>query len=161
MFNIAYYKKEKDKILEKCFFTQRQERIFEELISGTPMRDLAEMLDCCQRTIDYDIKNIKKKVEEYRNDNIKNYFYVYLHTFPNGKKYVGVTENIIKRWGKDGIPYSRNIKMYEDIIKYGWDNIIHETLIKTESEVDARNLEKRLIELLDLTNDNNGYNKRI
>ena len=161
MYNMIYYKKQKNKILEECFFTKRQEKVFEELILETPIKDIAKKLNCCQRTIDYDIKNIKEKIEKYKSGNQKNYFYVYIHIFPNNKKYVGVTENIIKRWGKDGIPYSSNIKMYEDIIKYGWENITHEILIKTESEVEARHLESKLIKLLDLTNDKNGYNKMI
>lgn len=161
MYNIPYYKREKDNILKECYFTERQEKIFQEMTLGTPLKKIYKKLDCCSRTVDYDIKNIKEKIEKYRNKDEKNYFYVYIHIFPNNKKYVGVTENIIKRWGKDGIPYSSNIKMYEDIIKYGWKNITHEILIKTESEVEARHLESRLIELLDLTNDKNGYNKMI
>lgn len=161
MYNLKFYKEEKDKILEKCFFTKRQKEVFIGLLEGINIKGLSRMLNCSVRTINYDIKNIKGEIEKYRNGDQKKYFYIYIHIFPNGKKYIGVTENVIRRWGRDGIPYSKNIKMYEDIIKYGWENIEHEILIKTESELEALNLESKLIKLLDLTNDKKGYNKKI
>ena len=72
-----------------------------------------------------------------------------------------MTENTSLRWGSNGIPYSKNIKMYEDIIKYGWDNIRHEILLTTNNSFKARELERQLIDIFDLTNDKNGYNKVI
>lgn len=59
----------------------------------------------------------------------KLYGYIYCHTFPNGKKYVGqTTTSIQKRFGKDGKGYSLNPLLWKAIQKYGWDNVIHEIL---------------------------------
>ena len=121
---------------------------------------MPKKFNCCMRTIGYDLKDIKETVENYRKGEDNNYFYVYVHIFPNGKKYIGSTENTIKRWGKDGLPYIKNIKMYEDIIKYGWNNIKHEILLKTTDEQEAKNLESKLIQIFDLKNKDKGYNER-
>lgn len=61
------------------------------------------------------------------------YGYIYLHVFPNGKVYVGQT--IVpptQRWGKGGIGYRSQLKMWNAIKKYGWNNILH--IIREEGE---------------------------
>ena len=73
---------------------------------------------------------------------------VYLHIFPNGKVYVGITSKPPnKRWGYLGHNYIKtghhNI-MSNAIMKYGWDNIKHIVLCKT-SEREAKILEIALI----------------
>lgn len=53
-------------------------------------------------------------------------FYVYTHTCPNGKKYVGITiQSPNKRW-KNGYGYHHNEHFQSAIQKYGWDNIEHD-----------------------------------
>lgn len=54
-------------------------------------------------------------------------FFVYIHTCPNGKKYVGVTtqNNPEDRW-REGEGYRNNKHFTSAIKKYGWDNIEHE-----------------------------------
>jgi hypothetical protein len=46
--------------------------------------------------------------------------------------------------------------MYEDIKKYGWENIEHKVIFETSDNYIAYELERILIEELDLIN--NGYN---
>ena len=55
----------------------------------------------------------------------KNEYLVYVHIFPNGKQYVGMTKSAEKRWARKGSNYKYNERMYKDIQKFGWDNIQH------------------------------------
>lgn len=154
-------KKEKDEILENVIFTKRQKEIFEKLVEGNKIRQIEKDIDCSLRMVSYEINKIDKKIDAFRNNKEITLFYVYIHIFPNDKKYVGVTENVSQRWGNYGLPYSKNIKMYEDIIKYGWENVRHEIVLETKSSYKARQLEKKLIEIFDLTDEKKGYNKTI
>lgn len=85
-------------------------------------------------------------------------FFVYIHTCPNGKKYVGVTtqKNIKCRWRK-GEGY-KGQHFYRAIQKYGWDNIEHK-YFKTESKELMFYWEKILIYYHNSTNKKFGYNK--
>lgn len=154
-------KKDKDKILENVAFTKREREIFEKLVEGLKIAEIEKYMDCSFRTIQNDIKKIKEKINAFKKDEEPILFYVYIHIFPNNKKYVGITEHIPRRWGSCGLPYSENLEMYKDIIKYGWNNIRHEILTETTNYYKARKLESKLIEIFDLTNDKNGYNKKI
>lgn len=54
---------------------------------------------------------------------------LYMHTFPNNKKYIGVTKTRLqKRFGKNGNRYTSK-QMKNAIDKYGWQNVEH-TIIK-------------------------------
>lgn len=70
-------------------------------------------------------------------------YYIYVHTAPNGKKYIGMTTNLKKRWIAS--KYKCNKEFYKDIIKYGWNNIRHEVLAITNYGWLARKLEKDMI----------------
>ena len=87
----------------------------------------------------------------------KNYI-VYAHVFPNGKKYIGITErDYLKRWGKNGKNY-KGQKVFDAICYYGWRNVKHYILLKDLTKEEAVAKE---IELIDKykTNDNKyGYN---
>ena len=73
-------------------------------------------------------------------------YYVYRHTSPSGKIYIGITfRNPKVRWGKNGIYYKSNIKFYNAILKYGWDNIKHEVLLSKCTKEEAIVFEKLLI----------------
>ena len=160
MYNFEINKSKKDKILENVNFTKRERKIFELLTEDVSRKELTKYLNCSPRTIYYDIKKISVKIEEYENDKQIINYSVYIHIFPNGKKYVGVSENINKRWGTFGLPYVKNIEMYKDILKYGWENIKHEIILVTNDSFKARKLENKIIEIFELTNDKNGYNKK-
>ena len=88
-------------------------------------------------------------------------YWVYIHTCPNDKKYVGVTgRNPEIRWGKNGEGYYQNEHFYRAILKYGWDNIVHEVF-----EVDSKEeMYRKEVELISFYHSNDpeyGYNHSI
>lgn len=85
-------------------------------------------------------------------------YYVYVHTVPNGKIYIGQTKNPLSRWC-NGEGYISNQAFYDDIRDYGWKNIKHEIIAEFEERERAENLESVLIALLQSENEKIGYNK--
>lgn len=80
---------------------------------------------------------------------MKNYI-LYEHVNKeNGKKYIGMTNNILIRWRNKGIgykPYNRNVsKFWKAIEKYGWDNFEHNILLEGLSFDEACGKEKEEI----------------
>lgn len=71
--------------------------------------------------------------------------YIYVHICPDGKSYVGKTQNIKKRFGKNGYGYRKCTKFYDAILKFGWGNIEHIVLYETDDDCLARKLEKEEI----------------
>lgn len=99
------------------------------------------------------LENIYGK-EVFDIENTNNYS-VYIHEFPDGKIYVGLTkQNPQKRWN-NGNGY-RCQPVYKAILKYGWDNIKHIIVKDNLSETEARELEIKLIN--DFDSINTGYN---
>lgn len=83
---------------------------------------------------------------------------LYCHTFPNGKRYIGITkQDPVKRWGKDGKGY-KGQAVYAAIQKYGWDNVRHEVLLEGLTEAQAKHFEKEYIRAFDTYISKNGYN---
>lgn len=95
---------------------------------------------------------------------------IYMHTSPNGKKYIGQTRSQPEeRWGKNG---SRYLKKHKDnsryqqpafayaILKYGWDNFNHEIIANNLTKEEADNFEKLLIAKLNTMDSRYGYNLR-
>lgn len=73
---------------------------------------------------------------------------VYRHTSPSGKVYIGITgQKPRDRWGRNGRGYKRSPSFYNAILKYGWDNIVHEILYSNLTEQEAQNIEVSLINL--------------
>lgn len=86
-------------------------------------------------------------------------YFVYKHTAPNGKVYIGVTTRKPKiRWGKGGNGYKRNAHFFGEIQKYGWNLLKHEILFSNLSKGKAYQIEMDLIQKYDSTNRLNGYN---
>ena len=83
---------------------------------------------------------------------------VYCHTFPNGKRYVGISSDCENRW-KNGKGYETQPKMDRAIQKYGWENIKHDIVLSGLSKEQANELEKYLIS--ELNTIQNGYNVTI
>lgn len=87
---------------------------------------------------------------------LKNNYSVYMHVFPNGKKYIGITsQKPEKRW-RSGKGYAFNPKMYRAIQKYGWENVEHIILYNDLPKAMAEATEIRLIAEYNTTI--NGYN---
>lgn len=82
---------------------------------------------------------------------------VYMHTCPNGKRYVGITSvKPEKRWS-NGLGYHNQV-FYQAIKKYGWENIKHEILNIVDTVEDAVKLEAEYIAEYDTTSRWHGYN---
>lgn len=71
-------------------------------------------------------------------------YYIYIHTCPNRKVYIGLSKNPMQRWN-NGEGYKSNIEFYEDIKKFGWNNIQHEIIATTYYGWVARKIEKTTI----------------
>lgn len=83
---------------------------------------------------------------------------VYMHIFPNGKRYIGITSQqpVEKRWYSNGSGYKQCPKMWKAIQKYGWENVEHHVLYEGLPQAMAEAVEIRLIQEFDTIK--NGYN---
>ncbi len=82
---------------------------------------------------------------------------VYMHTFPNGKRYIGITcQNLERRW-RGGKGYEGQV-VYDAILKYGWDNIRHEKLFDNLTKEQAEAKEVEFIAAFKTTSHKCGYN---
>lgn len=86
---------------------------------------------------------------------------VYMHICPNGKRYVGITAQDVKRRWANGIGYRQQKHFYNAIIKYGWDNIEHIVIARDLTKRAAGELEQRLIAKHKTTDRRYGYNKSV
>lgn len=80
-----------------------------------------------------------------------NKYCVYLHTINKGisgyqhkKYYVGITNDINRRWANNGENYKRQV-FYNAIQKYGWENIKHKILFGNLTKEEAMKKEKEMI----------------
>ena len=86
---------------------------------------------------------------------------VYAHIAPNGKMYVGITsQKPENRWGS-GHGYRNSPHFWNAIEMYGWENFQHEIIASGLTQEEAGNMERLLIEKLDLMNPEYGYNLSI
>lgn len=76
----------------------------------------------------------------------------------NGKRYIGITNNITKRWYGKGKHYDGCTYFFSAIQKYGWDNFTHKILLSDLSLELANLFEIRFIEKYDTCNKKHGYN---
>lgn len=88
------------------------------------------------------------------------YYFVYKHTSPEGKVYIGITSQHSpeSRWGPGGSGYKGNVAFWYDIQRLGWDNFKHEILASGLKEHEALHMESELIHLYRATKPENGYN---
>ena len=91
-------------------------------------------------------------------ENAQKKYCVYKHTAPNGKVYIGITcKNPMERWN-NGNGYQSQKHFFNAIIKYGWDNFIHEILDCNLTKEEACKKEVELIKFYNSTNSQFGYN---
>lgn len=83
----------------------------------------------------------------------------------NGKVYVGVTNDVDRRWRSSGIEYKppkneiqHHRSFWNAIQKYGWENFDHLIIEENLTMEEAFEKEKFYIELYDSTNKEKGYN---
>lgn len=85
---------------------------------------------------------------------------VYIHKFPNDKKYIGITkQEVEKRW-ENGEKYKNQV-VYKAIKKYGWDNIKHEIVAEELTKNEACKIEQKLIAEYKTNQKEYGYNMTI
>lgn len=90
---------------------------------------------------------------------MSNCWKVYMHTSPNGKRYIGITSKpVLKRWGYKGEGYKSNKYFWRAIQKYGWDNFQHDIISINLSEDLAKEIEILLIDKYKTTDTRFGYN---
>lgn len=87
----------------------------------------------------------------------KNYK-VYIHIFPNNKKYIGITMNIPNYRWNNGNGYNRQKIMKNAIKKYGWENIKHKILFTNLTKEEAEQKEIELIAFYKSNQRQYGYN---
>ena len=85
-------------------------------------------------------------------------FYVYKHTFPNEKVYIGITCNKPEYRWNNGKGYQNQSVMLRAIKKYGWENIKHEILYYNLNEEEAKQKEVELIKKYKSNQKEYGYN---
>lgn len=84
---------------------------------------------------------------------------VYRHITPDGKVYVGQTQQKPEtRWG-NGRLYKANPEFTAACEYYGWENVRHEILDSNLTQAEAYELERKYIEEMDARNPSKGYNK--
>ena len=86
-------------------------------------------------------------------------YYVYKHTSPSGKVYIGITQQEPKKRWLGGLGYQKQEHFWNAIQKYGWDNFKHEILFSGLSKNEAEDKEKYLIKRYNSCNRENGYNQ--
>lgn len=83
---------------------------------------------------------------------------VYIHTCPNGKRYVGITSRPCEDRWRNGHGYRNNKHFYNAIVKYGWENIIHAILYSDLTKGEAQAREMEIIRATKSNNPQFGYN---
>lgn len=95
---------------------------------------------------------------------MKNYVVYKITNNINGKIYIGMTNDVKRRWRNEGIEYRPPLKsdrhrpFWNAIQKYGWDNFTKEIMISGLTKEDAFEKEIQMIKEFDSTNKKIGYN---
>ena len=95
---------------------------------------------------------------------MKNYVVYKITNNINGKIYIGMTNDVKRRWRYEGIEYRPPLKsdrhrpFWNAIQKYGWDNFTKEIMISGLTKEDAFEKEIQMIKEFDSTNKKIGYN---
>lgn len=83
---------------------------------------------------------------------------IYKLTSPEGKVYIGLTKMSLSRRWSAGSGYRRNVRLFADILTYGWINFTHEIIAIAANKEDGLLLEAKYIAEYDSANPEKGYN---
>lgn len=85
---------------------------------------------------------------------------VYVHTFPNGKKYVGQSKEPAENRWRNGNGYKNQPLLNNAILKYGWENVKHDLVCSGVSQEVAWSKEIEFIKTLNTNalDSGDGYN---
>lgn len=87
-----------------------------------------------------------------------NTYKIYVHVFPNGKKYVGYTKTPVKQRWSGGLGYQSQWPVFSAILKFGWNNIRHYIIMDGLSEEEAKLYEAAFIYHWETYKKGKGYN---
>lgn len=76
----------------------------------------------------------------------------------NGKRYIGITNNVSKRWYGKGKKYENCPRFWNAVKKYGWDGFEHKILVKGLTLEEANELEQEYIKKYRTCEREFGYN---
>ena len=85
-------------------------------------------------------------------------YYVYKHTSPSEKIYIGITSQTPENRWRNGNGYKKHSHFYNAIQKYGWDNFKHEILFANLTKEEAEQKEIELIKMYKSNCKTHGYN---
>lgn len=158
---------------------KNEDIIFNYLIQGCTCEEISKQTGWCERTIQRRRKGLYYKINECINNKdtkencddiitdkyvaqLKSQitFCVYILILPNHKMYVGQTHSSERRW-KNGHGYQQNEVLYNDILEYGWKNIIKAIVHDNLTYKASLEKEKELILLYKTYLPEFGYNKYI
>lgn len=123
-------------LMKKLHFDKykQEKKILQLLFNGCTCNQIGETIGCSERTIKRRRKALYNKIINFLQENnielkdalpncIFDTYVTYILIFPNDKVYIGQTLDTKTRWSGNGTGYKENKEMYEDIQKYGWNNI--------------------------------------
>lgn len=86
-------------------------------------------------------------------------YYIYIHINKiNNKVYIGQTNDIKRRWSRNGELYKTSPHFYSAIQKYGWGAFKHQILEICSSQDEANQKEKQYILDYNVRDPRYGYN---
>lgn len=130
-----------------------------ELLRGrlVPNQEIVERTLMGLITLQEDLeKNMKQLEDLYDDESISKVYSVYEFTFPNGKRYYGMTINIKGRW-QDGHAYDTQ-PVGKAIKEFGWENVEKKIIAEKLTKENAAMIEKSLIRSHDTDKPAFGYN---
>ena len=86
-------------------------------------------------------------------------YVLYMHrNKTNGKRYIGITNNVARRWSGQGNRYDHSPRFYNAIKKYGWDGFTHEIVLDGLTLEEANRYEIEYIARYQTQDHDKGYN---
>jgi GIY-YIG catalytic domain./NUMOD3 motif. len=128
-----------------------------EIIASNLYRDDAEKLEA-ELIKEYDTRNPEKGFN-IKEGGLKDEYDVYLLTFPDGMRYVGMTSRSVEERWENGNGYRNNVRLAKAIKEVGFENIKKEHFAYALNRGSAERIETGLIEHFDCANPEKGYNR--